>query len=46
MILAVGVSSIVGYLLLIALTLAITDVSAVLSAKDGGGNDIPAVITI
>jgi amino acid transporter len=46
MVMAVVVSSIVGYLLLIALTLAIDNVSAVLSAKDSGGNDIPAVITI
>ena len=46
MILAVAVSSVVGYLLLIALTLAIKDVGAVLNAKDAGGNDVPAVITI
>jgi amino acid transporter len=46
MILAVAVSSIVGSLLLIALTLAIRDVGAVLDAKDAGGNDVPAVITI
>jgi amino acid transporter len=46
MVLAVGVSSIAGYLLLIALTLAITDIPSVLNAKDAGGNDIPAVITI
>ncbi|HWN99841.1 MAG TPA: amino acid permease [Blastocatellia bacterium] len=46
MILAVSVSAVVGYLLLIALTLAIKDVPAVLDAKDSGGNDVPAVITV
>ena len=45
-VLAVVVSSLVGYLLLIALTLAITDIPAVLSARDAGGNPIPAVMTI
>src|SRR5262249_33239608 len=46
MILAVAVSSVAGYLLLIALTLSITDIAAVLDAKDAGGNDVPSVITI
>ena len=46
MVMAVAVSSVVGYLLLIALTLSIKDISAVLSAKDASGNDIPAVIAI
>jgi amino acid transporter len=46
MVMAVVVSSIVGYLLLIAVTLSIKDISAVLSAKDAGGNDVPAVIAI
>lgn len=46
MVMAVVVSSIVGYLLLIALTLSIKDISAVLSAKDASGNDVPAVIAI
>jgi amino acid transporter len=46
MILAVAVSSVVGYLLLLALTLSIRDVSSVLSAKDSSGNDIPAVIVV
>jgi amino acid transporter len=46
MILAVAVSAVVGYLLLLALTLAIKDVPEVLNAKDSGGNDVPAVITI
>lgn len=46
MVTAVLVSSLVGYLLLIALTLAIKDIPSVLSAKDASGNDVPAVITI
>lgn len=46
MVMAVAVSSIVGYLLLIALTLAIKDIPSVLSAKDASGNDVPAVIAI
>ncbi len=46
MVMAVAVSSIVGYLLLFALTLAIKDIPAVLSAKDASGNDVPAVIAI
>ena len=46
MILAVAVSSVVGYLLLIALTLSIKDISAVLNAKDASGNQVPAVIVI
>ncbi len=46
MVMAVLVSSVVGYLLLIALTLSIKDISAVLSAKDTSGNDVPAVIAI
>ena len=46
MIMAVAVSGIVGYLLLIALTLSIKDISAVLSAKDASGNDVPAVIAV
>jgi len=46
MVMAVVVSSIVGYLLLIALTLAIKDIGAVLSAKDSSGNDVPAVLAI
>jgi amino acid transporter len=45
-VMAVVVSSVVGYLLLIALTLAINDIPAVLNARDAGGNDIPAVIAI
>ena len=46
MILAVAVSSVVGYLLLIALTLSLKEISAVLNAKDASGNSIPAVIVI
>ncbi len=46
MVMAVVVSSVAGYLLLIALTLAIKDMPAVLNAKDASGNDVPAVITI
>jgi len=46
MIMAVVVSSIAGYLLLIALTLAIHDIPTVLNSKDASGNDVPAVITI
>jgi amino acid transporter len=46
MVMAVLVSSIVGYLLLVALTLSINEIPGVLNAKDPGGNDVPAVITI
>lgn len=45
-VLSVAVSGVVGYLLLIALTLAIKSVPAVLGAKDAEGNAIPAVIAI
>lgn len=45
-VMSVVVSSIVGYLLLIALTLAIKDIPSVLGRKDASGNDVPAVITI
>jgi amino acid transporter len=45
-VMAVVVSSIVGYLLLIGLTLAIRDIPAVLNARDAEGNEIPAVIAI
>jgi amino acid transporter len=46
MVMAVVVSSLVGYLLLIALTLTIKDIPSALNAKDEGGNDMPAVIAI
>jgi amino acid transporter len=45
-VMAVVVSSVVGYLLLIALTLAIKDIPGVLNARDAGGHEIPAVIAI
>jgi amino acid transporter len=45
-VMAVAVSGVVGYLLLFALTLAITDLPSVLGAKDSSGNDVPAVMTI
>lgn len=49
-ILAVVVSSVVGYLLLFALTLAIKDIPSILTVKDESGNlvpnPVPAVITI
>jgi amino acid transporter len=46
MVMAVVVSSVVGYLLLIALTLSIKDIPAVLTAKDASGNSMPAVLVI
>jgi len=45
-VMAVVVSAVVGYALLLALTLAITDIPAVLNARDGSGNKVPAVIAI
>ena len=45
-VMAVVVSAVVGYALLLALTLAITDIPSVLSARDGSGNKVPAVIAI
>jgi amino acid transporter len=45
-VMAVVVSSVVGYLLLIALTLAIKDIPSALNARDAAGNEIPAVIAI
>jgi amino acid transporter len=45
-VMAVVVSSVVGYLLLMALTLAIQDIPGVLNARDAGGQPIPAVIAI
>jgi amino acid transporter len=44
--LSVAVSGVVGYLLLIALTLAIRTIPGVLGAKDADGNTVPAVIAI
>ena len=45
-VMAVAVSAVVGYALLLALTLAITDIPSVLNARDGSGNKVPAVIAI
>jgi amino acid transporter len=45
-VLSVGVSGVVGYLLLIALTLAIQNIPAVLSTRDAGGNSVPAAIAV
>jgi amino acid transporter len=45
-VLSVVVSGVVGYLLLIALTLAIRTIPGALGAKDAAGNTIPAVIAI
>ena len=46
LVIAVAVSGVVGYALLIALTLAIQSIPAVLTAKDASGNSIPAAIAI
>lgn len=45
-VLSVAVSGVVGYLLLIALTLAIRTIPEALSAKDSAGNPVPAAIAI
>jgi amino acid transporter len=45
-VMAVVISSVVGYLLLFALTLAIKDIPGVLNARDAGGHEVPAVIAI
>jgi amino acid transporter len=45
-VMAVVVSSVVGYLLLVALTLAIKDIPSVLNPRDASGHEIPAVIAI
>jgi amino acid transporter len=45
-VLSVAVSGVVGYGLLLALTLAIHSVPAVLAAKDSQGNPVPAAIAI
>ena len=46
MVIAVAVSGVVGYILLLAVTLAIRSVPAVLAAHDAQGNPVPAAITI
>jgi amino acid transporter len=45
-VLSVAIAGITGYALLIALTLAIDSIPAVLSAKDSGGHAVPAAIAI
>jgi amino acid transporter len=45
-VIAVGVSGVVGYILLLAVTLAIRSVPEVLAAHDPQGNEIPAAIAI
>jgi amino acid transporter len=45
-VIAVIASAIVGYVLLIALTLAIRDIPSALSARDASGHEVPAVIAI
>jgi amino acid transporter len=45
-VLSVGVAGIVGYMLLIAMTMAISNIPAVLGAKDTEGNAIPAAIAV
>ncbi len=46
MVIAVAVSGVVGYILLLGLTLAIRSVPAVLAAHDAQGNPVPAAIAI
>lgn len=46
MVIAVSVSGVVGYMLLLAITLAIRSIPAVLSAHDAQGNAVPAAIAI
>lgn len=46
MVIAVVVSSVAGYIMLLALTLAIGDVATVLNAADTGGNSLPTVVAI
>ena len=45
-VMAVAVSAVVGYALLLSLTLAIKDIPSVLNARDASGNKVPAVIAI
>jgi amino acid transporter len=45
-VMSVAVSAVVGYLLLLALVLAVQDVGAVLHATDAAGQPMPAVIAI
>lgn len=46
MVIAVAVSGLVGYILLLAITLSIRSVPAVLAAHDAQGNAVPAAIAI
>jgi amino acid transporter len=45
-VLSVAVAGVVGYMLLIAMTLAVSSLPAVLNAKDTDGNAIPAAIAV
>ncbi len=45
-VLSVAVAGVTGYLLILALTLAIRDHNAILHMKDAAGNEIPAAIAI
>ena len=45
-VLSVAVSGVVGYLLLLALTLAIPDIRDVLGAKDAAGNTVPPAVAV
>jgi amino acid transporter len=45
-VLSVAISGVVGYLLLLALTLAVSDLPGVLGARDAGGNPVPAAIAV
>jgi amino acid transporter len=45
-VLSVAVSGVVGYALVIALTLAIRSIPGVLSAKDASGNSVPGAIAV
>jgi amino acid transporter len=44
--LSVAVSGLAGYLLLLALTLAVDDIAAVLATRDAAGNAVPAAIAV
>jgi len=46
MVTSVAVSGVFGYLLILSLTWAIPNVGGILTARDSGGNPIPAVFTI
>ena len=46
MVIAVLVSTVVGYIMLIALTLSIKDINGVLTATDHSGHSVPAVVAI